>query len=148
MPATLEAPTAKAVEQARTALRELEEVRPKENEAVTVDVDHGQPISVIVPREAFEQFRVILGHIANGNAVTIVPVHAELTTQQAADFLNVSRPFLVGLLEAGRISYRKVGTHRRIKFADLMAFKQEDDARRRGVLDELTADAQDLGLGY
>jgi excisionase family DNA binding protein len=148
MPTILEVPTPKAVEQAKAALRVLEEVRPAENADVTVEADHGQHISVVVPREAFEQFREILGHIANGNAVTIVPIHAEFTTQQAADFLNVSRPYLIGLLEAGKIRHHKVGTHRRIRFADLMNFKHEDDAHRRRVLDQLTTDAQELGLGY
>ncbi|MGH8571699.1 MAG: helix-turn-helix domain-containing protein, partial [Gammaproteobacteria bacterium] len=99
-------------------------------------------------RDAFEHFLEILGHLANGNAVTIVPVHAELTTQQAADYLNVSRPYLIGLLEAGKIDYHKVGTHRRIKFADLIKYKENDYASRRADLAELTAEAQRLGLDY
>jgi len=101
-----------------------------------------------LPREAFDILLEVLGQMANGNAVTIVPVHAELTTHQAAEILNVSRPYLIGLLEAGKIPYRMVGTHRRIRFADLMAHKQQDDARRDEAVAELTRQAQDLDLGY
>ncbi|MCL2455546.1 MAG: helix-turn-helix domain-containing protein [Micrococcales bacterium] len=78
--------------------------------------------------------------------MTVVPAHAELTTQQAADVLNVSRPFLIGLLDAGQIEYRTVGTHRRVRAASLVRYLHEDDARRKAAADALTADAHALGL--
>lgn len=148
--ALLEAPSPEIAEVAKTALRVLESVGHfQENTEVKVKPDDGgQAISVVVPRGAFELLLEILGHMAIGNAVTIVPVNAEFTTQQAADFLNVSRPYLIGLLESNKIEYRKVGTHRRIKFADLVKYKQEDYTNRRADLAELTAEAQKLGLGY
>lgn len=72
----------------------------------------------------------------------------EVTTQEAADLLKVSRPYVVQLLEEGRIPFRRVGTRRRIRFEDLMAFKNRDDAARRKTADALAKEAEELGLRY
>jgi excisionase family DNA binding protein len=101
-----------------------------------------------LPVSAFRLLADILEQMARGNAITLIPVNAELTTQQAADILNVSRPFLIKLIEDGQIPYRKVGTHRRIRFEDLMVYKRDIDNKRRAVLADLVSEAQELDMGY
>lgn len=145
-----EVPSSKTAEEAQNALRALGRLgRKKGSRTLRVHPEgEGPEISVTVPRVAFELFLEILAQMANGNAVTILPVHAELTTQQAADMLNVSRPFLISLLDQGAIPYRMVGTHRRIRAADLLDYQRKDEPQRQAALDELTAEAQKHGLGY
>jgi excisionase family DNA binding protein len=104
--------------------------------------------TVLVPASALRLFLHLLVEMSQGNAVTLIPTHAEMTTQQAADLLHVSRPYLVKLVDEGRIPCRTVGKYRRVRFDDLMAYKQKDDEARAKVLDQLTAEAQELGMGY
>jgi excisionase family DNA binding protein len=115
---------------------------------VVLEGGRAEEESLPLPAPVLDLLFAILTEMAEGNAVTLIPIHAELTTQQAADLLNVSRPFVVELLEKGGIPYRKVGTHRRILFRDLMEFKQRSEARRKKALDELVADAQEQDMGY
>jgi excisionase family DNA binding protein len=112
-----------------------------------VETENGPEDSVAIPAAAAVLLERILAEMAQGNSVTLMSVHAELTTQQAADILKVSRPFLVERLEKGEIPFRLVGTHRRIRLADVMRFKEQSDRRRLDALEKLAALDQALGRG-
>ena len=149
------APTAADRELARESSRQLSRLlgkRPVGNHLpdfrLRVQADNEPEEVVVIPMSAFRLLTDILTQMARGNAVTLMPVYAELTTQQAADILNVSRPFLISLIDDGKIPYRKVGTHRRIRFDDLMTYKHDTDQKRLQTLEELTREAQELDMGY
>lgn len=99
-----------------------------------------------LPRSVRTVLTAVLKEMAKGNAVVVVPVHHELTTQEAADLLNVSRPFLVSLVERGDIPHTMVGKHRRIRFADLMDYRKRRDETRSAALARLAAESAELGL--
>lgn len=140
-------PDAETVELARVSATELSRLlqRLPEAQRARVRLDD---TDVVLPRQAVALLRDLLAEMAQGNAATIVPTHAELTTQQAADLLNVSRPHVVTLLKGGEIPYFRVGTHRRIRYQDLLAYKERRDQASREALDALTRQAQDQDLGY
>jgi excisionase family DNA binding protein len=102
--------------------------------------------TVKLPVSAVHMLVRILEEMARGNAVTLIPVHAELTTQEAAEMLNISRPSLIQLLDEGKIDYRRVGTHRRVRFEGLMKYKRHAETARRAALEELAAYDQELGI--
>jgi excisionase family DNA binding protein len=109
-------------------------------------LDHPSAGTVKLPASAVRMLVHLLEEMARGNAVTLIPVRAELTTQEAANLLYISRPSLIQLLDEGKIAYRRVGKHRRIRFDALMAYKRRADAERRAALAELAAYDQELGL--
>jgi len=141
-------PTEQESAQARESSRVLS-TYARRTESLQVELsndEHHEAISL--PAGAVRLLLDLLTEMAEGNAVTLLPMHAELTTQQAADILNVSRPYLVKLLDAGTIEHRKVGTHRRVLLRDLIAYKRQVDEDRAAALDELTRQAEDLNMGY
>lgn len=140
-------PDTETIRLARSSATELSRLlkRLPEADRARVRLDDSD---LVLPRQAVALLRDLLAEMAQGNAVTIVPTHAELTTQQAANLLNVSRPHVVKLLEDGVIPYTRVGTHRRIRFQDLVAYKKQRDQSSREALDALTREAQELDMGY
>lgn len=136
-----------------------EPIRPREDERDALEhiakLLHGQELAFFSPVEdrpfeVPETLREVLGRavdeMARGNAVSLIPVQAELTPRQAAELLGVSRPYLVRLIKEGRIRSHKVGTHHRISLSVLLAYKNERDEARRAGLDELARESERLGL--
>ena len=101
---------------------------------------------LVLPASVHRLLHRLVHELARGHAVTVVPVHAELTTQQAADLLNVSRPFLVKLLESGEIPFHRTGAHRRIGLSDLLTYREERSRARLAALAEMAREAQEMGL--
>jgi excisionase family DNA binding protein len=104
--------------------------------------------SLELPANVIRYLKFLFLNMAEGKAVQISPVESELSTQEAADLLGVSRPFLVKLLEQGKIRFKKVGTHRRVELKDLQAYERKQKAIREKNLNFLAGQAQDLNLGY
>lgn len=107
----------------------------------------GSPILKLPPK-VLRLFADMLGSLAQGHAVAIMPKELYVSTQEAAMFLNVSRPYLVRMLDEGKLPYHKVGTHRRIKFEDVVAYKDQRRQASQAALEELVDQAQELNMGY
>lgn len=92
---------------------------------------------LVLPAEVFEVLREVVDAMAQGQAVTIAPVHQRLTTQEAADLLGVSRPTVVKLLESGEVPFEQPGRHRRVRLADVLAYRERASVERRAALDQM-----------
>lgn len=143
-------PSASEVQLARDSSRSLAQNLPKKKSHVKIRVlgEGSRSTDIVVPASALKFLVNLLTEMAQGNAVTLMPLHAELTTQQAADLLNVSRPFFIKLLNEKKIRFKKVGRHRRIAVHDVMEFKKAHDQQAEGATDILVSEAQKLKLGY
>lgn len=148
--ADLVTPTDAEMRQAKESSHQLARLLPRLNHELLLQAkdEQGDIQELLLPASAVRFLLSLLSEMAQGNAVTLVPYHAELTTQQGADFLNVSRPHLVSLLEKGAIPFRKVGTHRKVLFSDIVAYQQNTKKLRELALDELATQAQELKMGY
>lgn len=134
-----------APEEERSTIASIEEyLESKRGRAARLVGPSGD--GVPIPSSLRQVLVAAARQLAEGNGVSIMPVTAEVTTQRAADLLNVSRPFVIGLLDKGQIPFHKVGTHRRIRLKDLLAYRRRRDASRRAVIDRLATEAQELGI--
>ena len=131
---------------AREAGRQLARLLPEGERPLHLVTEDNRHEMISIPPGAARLFLDILTQLGQGRAVTIVPGKVELTTQDVADYLNVSRPYVVKLIESGKLPARLVGTRRRVSFADLIKFDEEDRKARRAALDELAQLDQELKL--
>ncbi len=144
----MQLPTHDEIEMAKDSSRILAKYAKAKRVRLNIQSDQGELEELILPEHVLEALLGILVEISRGNAFSIIPVHAQLTTQEAATILNVSRPFLISLLEEKKIPHHKVGTHRRVLAKDIFAYKKNIDEERLKTLEELTALSQELGMGY
>ena len=141
-------PTAQEAEEAKITSRALSKYVHNERLHLKIASNNNESEDLILPGYAINLLLTMLTEMSKGNAITVMPIHAELSTQETAELLNVSRPHLVDLLEQGKIPFRKVGTHRRVLANDVFDYKQRMDEARFKALDDLAAQAQELGMGY
>ena len=115
---------------------------PKDDDSIDLTGEN----TLKLPRPAVRLLAQILDEMSRGNAVKVIPIRAELTTQEAADLLHISRPTIIQLLESGALPFHKIGTHRRIRLEAVITYKRKLDAERRTALAELSAYDQEIGL--
>ncbi len=113
---------------------------------VSIEQPDGEKAELLLPGVTLSLLSRMLRELGHGKNVVVLATDAEVTTQQAADFLKVVRPYVVKLLEAGKIPYRLVGPRRRVLLGDLLRYKEQEEAERHRGLDELVAEAQQLGM--
>lgn len=141
-------PTATEAALARISRQRLSRFAQRQHPLKIRVLDDQQEQPLELPATAVALLMDILEVMAAGRGVTIIPENAELTTVEATGVLNVSRPFLIKLLEQGQIPCRKVGKHRRVRMEDIIAYKAKIDGEREAILDELVAEAQAEDMGY
>ena len=141
-------PSREDMELARSAIKIIDSSASDDVHSLTLTLNDGHSYAnkIPVPDGALPALSTILDSFARGQAVTVIPAQAEVSTGQAADALNVSRPYLIGLLDSGEIAYRKVGTHRRVDANSLIHYMRRDDQRRNAAADALAAETHELGF--
>ena len=141
-------PTPVEVEQAKVSSRTLSKYADVDRVQLSLRGSNGESDDLVLPGQTLQILLNVLSEMSKGNAISLIPHHQEVSTQEAANLLNVSRPFLVALLEMGDIPFRKAGAHRRVLLTDVLAYKEETEQMRTQALDELAALSQEEGMGY
>ncbi|MEM6898765.1 MAG: helix-turn-helix domain-containing protein [Pseudomonadota bacterium] len=141
-------PTPEEVEDAKTSSRTLAKYADADRVQLSLCGSDGSEDEMVLPGHVVKLLLTVLSEMSKGNAISLIPRHQELSTQEAASILNVSRPFLVGLLEQGEIPHHKVGSHRRVRLEDVLAYKECADEQRLEALNQLTVVSQKEGMGY
>ena len=145
-------PTAEDSEQAKDSSRVLAQALASYSDddrvRMTIQSNSGISDELVLPGDIMNLLLTVLTQVSQGNAISLVLMHQEISTQQAADLLSVSRPHLVKLLEQNSIPFRKVGSHRRVKLTDVMTYRNTIDKERHKTLDELSGLSQDIGMDF
>ena len=141
-------PSEEDIAQAKESSRILAKYADMDRVHLSLKGNDNQGDDLILPGPVVQLLLNVLSEVSQGNAVSIMPVHAELSTQEAANILNVSRPHLVKLLEQGEIEFHKVGTHRKVLAKHVVEYKEKITQQRHEVLDELASLSQKMGMGY
>jgi len=141
----LHEPSVEDIDAARVAARRLSQIGGS-GKSVSFVLENQAEEPITLPANIFRSIVKMLIEIGNGNAVQVLPIQAELTTQQAADLLNVSRPHLIKLLDQGKMEFRMVGTHRKLTARDVIAYRDKTDHARREALTRMVEADEKMGL--
>lgn len=143
---TLDPDEADLQERAAALVRRLRLRRVEDGTPPRLVTSDGEELDV--PPALFGLLVAVAEELARGNGVSVLPLHRQLTTTEAAQLLNVSRPHVITLLERGELPFEKVGSHRRVRLADVLAYRQAQDQCRRDALDDMVRQGEDLSLEY
>lgn len=141
-------PNQSEMDQAKVSSRTLSKYADVDRVLLSLKGSGGESDDLVLPGHVLQILLDVLSEVSKGNAISLIPYHQEISTQEAANLLKVSRPFLVGLLEKGEMPFHKVGAHRRVALTDVLAYKERTNNLRARALDELTAMSQNEYVGY
>lgn len=141
-------PTLDEIDEAKQSCRTLSKYADSDRVKMSIEGCNGEADDIVLPGHVMQILLDVLSEMSKGNAITLMPHNQEVSTQEAANILNVSRPFLVKILEENQIPFHKVGAHRRVRLQDVLSYKQSIDEKRASTLDELSELSQSEGMGY
>ncbi|PPD17624.1 MAG: DNA-binding protein [Methylomonas sp.] len=141
-------PTQAEAEQAKISSRTLAKYADADTTQLSLRASNGESDELTLTGHVLQILLDVLSEMSKGNAISLIPHHQEISTQDAANLLNVSRPFLVNLLEKGEIPFRKVGAHRRVLLTDILSYQEKTEKLRTQALDELADLSQHEDMGY